>query len=154
MNDKSSNQGLDPQVIGVLRRAVELVAAGRPITLAGEEVMSDDVVSPSFLLPALLVRASEDHAIARAAGATTAFHISMESDRAAFLGVRVTGFETTSLGALVLPVINAVRRGGDGRSHVAVDEMVETFGTWMVLNGRQPAAEAELEPGPEPGVGA
>jgi len=158
MKEKANEQDLDPQVSGVLRRAVEEVAGARPITLEGEEITSADVVSPTFLLPALLVKASEVHAIARAAGAETAFHIDLRSDPDAFLGFRVAGIETTSLAALTLPVIGVLRRGGEDRPNLAMDDVVRTFGEWLVLNGHAPASEGpvavpEPDVGPEPEMG-
>jgi hypothetical protein len=150
---------LDQQVLDVIQRAVEEVAGTRSVVLEGDFITSNDVASPMFLLPALLVSASEYHAIARAAGAETAFHVVLESDAKAFLGFRVEGLKTTSLAALVLPVIGVLRRASEDGPSLAMDKVVQTFGEWLVLNKLEPeheiVATVNFEPsgGSEPEMG-
>lgn len=144
--------GLDPRVVDVLRRTVEAVAAGRPIRLDGAMISAADVVSPTFLLPALMVRASELHAIARAAGAPGAFHVDLRSDRSAVLGVRVEHLEATSLQAVALPVASIMRDAGpEGVAEISMNGTVRAFGEWLALNGQVPQVVAEPDMGPRPG---
>jgi hypothetical protein len=126
---------LDPAFLRLAEAAVDKVLGGQGAFLEGFELFAKDIVSPRFLLPALLVAAADSWAIPVVASkGRGGFLVRLRPDPEALVGYTVTGVDMSAPLLLFLPMVNLVRRSFTGGECV-LDGTVRTFAKFLRAHG-------------------
>lgn len=129
---------INPQVLAVIEAAIMKVVGNKKILAGGSYVEPEEVASPEFLLPAVLLSALQTWAIpVAAAKGKGGFTMDIAADSSAVLMYKVTGIETSSPLLLFLPVVNIIRRQ-QRAGEIVLDDCIERFGNFMTTNNLNP----------------
>ena len=130
----------DNPLVALLRQAAQNIAAQRPIFVQGIDIDPEEMTSPAFLLPALLVAAAQDWApVVVSKEGRGGFLLRLRTDPNAILGYRVAALEPSAPLLLMLPVVDRIRRSAvinsKGDEVLVMDETVDVFRRWLAENG-------------------
>ncbi|WP_315922631.1 hypothetical protein [Mesorhizobium sp. SP-1A] len=127
-------RALDEKMQRMLKVSIEQVLQDRTAYLAGVEIDADDLASPSFMLPALLVSAGLKWAIPVASKkGQGGFLITMEKDDKAVLGYTVTKINHSAPLLLFVPMVDVIRRSFKNGECI-MDEVVQEFSDYLDRN--------------------
>lgn len=126
---------LSANLLRLAEACVSKVLAGRSVWVASVEIDAKDVVSPGFMLPAILVHAAQDWALPVVGSkGQGGFTMRLTPDPKSILGYKVSGVRLSSPVLLFLPIVNLVRRSFSGGECV-LDDTVRRFADFLTLNG-------------------
>jgi len=125
---------LSPNLLRLAEACVSKVLGDRSVWVASVEIDAKDVVSPGFMLPAILVHAAQDWTLPVVAKKGGGFTVRLTPDPKSILGYKVSGIVLSSPVLLFLPIVNLVRRSFSNGECV-LDDSVRRFADFLVLNG-------------------
>lgn len=121
----------DAAILRLTEMCMEDALAGRTASVAGLDLTAADLADPSFLLPAILIAASEDWApVVASRGGRGGFLIRLSRDPNALLGYRVEGVTPSAALLLFIPVVNLMHKS-IANGECILDDAVARFARWL-----------------------
>lgn len=136
---------ISPNILLVAETAVKKILNNEPAWLYGIDIGAKEIVSPYYLLPAILVAAAQKWAApVVAAGKSGGFLVRLTPDKNAVLGFAATSLEISNPVLFFLPIVDLVRRSYKG-GECWMDDIVEDFSAYMVGRGYNSDSSADIE---------
>lgn len=125
---------IDGKMLRMIKVTIEKVIKERQVFLAGVDIDIDDLASPSFMLPAILVSAGLKWSIpVLSKKGQGGFLVSMEKDDKAVLGYTVTKIDQSAPLLLFVPMVDVIRRSFKNGDCV-MDEVAQEFSDYLDRN--------------------
>mgnify|MGYP000861569748 FL=1 len=132
---RAAPKGISANVLLVAETVVRKVLKDERAWLYGIDIGATDIVSPAYLLPAVLtVAAMRWAAPVVASGKQGGFTVSLEPNATAVLGYTVSAVDISNPVLFFVPIVDVVRRSFKG-GECWVDGIVEQYADYMKKQG-------------------
>lgn len=136
---------IDEKMLRMIKVCIEKVVKDRQVFLAGVDIDADDLASPSFMLPAILVSAGLKWSIpVLSKKGQGGFLISMYKDDKAVLGYTVTKIDHAAPLLLFAPMVDVIRRSFKNGDCI-MDEVVQEFSDYLDRNKMDNSELGDME---------
>lgn len=144
-NTTTAPRELSPNILKMAESCVSKALGGDTAWIVGVPIGIQDIVSPSFLLPAILVDAALTWTLpVVAAKGEGGFLIRMTPDPNSVLGYRVIDVDAAAPVLLFLPFVNIIRRSF-ANGECILDGTLERFSDFLTNNGLDNGALEDVD---------